>query len=742
MMRELASALDEVSSVVPVVLVCEDLHSADRPSVELLSYLARRPHPARLLTICTYRPAEAAAHSRPVRAAVSDLRARGHCQFLALELLSPMAVGTYLARRLTTAPPSRSLVEEVHRRTEGNALFMTMLVDYLVEHDLLVAGGDGLHYREETDRLDIPDTVCEFIDCQLDGLTATDQVIVEIAAAVGVEFSAEAVVAAAGRDDANATSMEVEERLAVVARDVGLLTDAGIVEWPDGTLTTQYRFRHEIYQERLYTRIAPRRRAAIHRRVGERLAAAYGPRSGEIAAELAMHFERGNDDDRAVHFLSVAASTALQRIAHREALDYASKGLRLLDRSSAIVDRAGAELRLRMTQTVALATLHGFGAPGVDVAYERALAACADIDDPTVLAPLLYGLWNFAINKRTIGDAAQLAGKLCGLARERPDPVLELQAEYANGFNEWVAGRPADALARLERCLELYDSRAHRNLALTYGDDPAVGAHRCGGVAAWMLGHPDRARDHAHLACAIAADLGYPTELAQAASFATAIHVMCRDVERASASGDVLAKVADEYDLPVFASIGRIFGGWVIAQRGEPERGVAAMRDGLAEFAVSVNEGGLHFLTSLLAEALVGLGDTAAALEAATEGLRIARRAGQLWYEAEHVRLRGELLLAGAASDEQLAEAEGALLESLAIARRQEARSFELRAATSLARMWHRRGETRRARSLLAESYGSISEGHDTGDLQAAAGLLDELGDTDSDSTGAGPEGG
>jgi predicted ATPase len=288
MMRELASAIEAVTTVVPVVVVCEDLHAADRPSVELISYLARRPHPARLLVLCTYRPAEASVRSHPVRNIAADLRVRQQCRYLDLELLSPPAVRAYLARRLAPAEPAASLVDFVHERTDGNALFLSMLVDYLVERDLLIGGEQGLRYRDQPDEAGVPDTVREFVERQLDELPAADRAILKTASAIGVGFATEAVVAAMQIDRPDLHAIEIEDRLDALARDVGLLAESGVLEWPDRTVTTHYHFRHAIYQQPLYSRLRPTRRAAIHRRIGERLAAGFGSRAGEIAAELAM----------------------------------------------------------------------------------------------------------------------------------------------------------------------------------------------------------------------------------------------------------------------------------------------------------------------------------------------------------------------------------------------------------------------------------------------------------------------
>jgi DNA-binding winged helix-turn-helix (wHTH) protein/predicted ATPase len=722
MVRELGDALEVLTTERPLLLVCEDLHRSDRSTTELLAYLARRRDPARLMIVGTYRPADVFARSHPLRQVVRDLRTHGQCGFLPLELLSRSAITDYLSQRLTPRRPTDSLIADLHHRTDGNALFVTTVVDYLLDRGLVTDDADDVGTREPLDRLGIPDSVGQFVERQLDELEVEDRRQLEIAAAAGVEFSAETVHAAAKHDRPALQAADVADRFSALARDIGLLVELDLGEWPDGTVTAQFRFRHALYQEVLYGDLSPARRVAVHRRIGERLAEGYTTHAGDIAAELAMHFERGHDFERAIPSLAQAAETALRRAAHHEALDYADRGLRLLERTTGLADRPSVELRLRMMQTVALVTLHGAGAPGVDLAYQQARAVCAEIDDATLLGPVLYGLWSFAFNRGRMADATELSGELRQLADRRRDPVLEIQSHATAGYLDVLAGRPVTALPRLEQGLELYDRGSYRNLALAYGEDPGVGCHAWASYASWLLGAPDRARRHAADARELAQDLGYPNDIGQATWFATVIEVLCRDVDRVAVVSEELLQVCRQYDLTRWSAVGKVVRGWVVAQRGEPVRAVAAMREGLAEY--SGTSGYPYFSSSLLAETLAANGDVTGALDAAAGALETARRNGEQWYEAELVRLRGELLL----QDGDVSDAERAFLEAHDIATRQGARSHQLRAATSLARLWQSQGNPAKGRDLLVEAYGAFSEGHDTHDVRAAAALLAELG--------------
>jgi predicted ATPase len=305
-----------------------------------------------------------------------------------------------------------------------------------------------------------------------------------------------------------------------------------------------------------------------------------------------------------------------------------------------------------------------------------------------------------------------------------------MQAHGTTGYNEVLAVRPATALPHLERSIALYNPTTHRQLALVYGEDPGVGGHQWASYATWLLGYPDRARHHATEACRLAQELGYPNDIAQATWFATVINIMCRDVYRARQLSDSLVRLCHEYELTRWSALGTLVAAWMAAQQSDPQSAVEQMRGALGDYSGA--SGFPYFSSSLLAETLARAGATAEALETATGALVMARRTGQPWYAAELARLRGEYLLRLAPSrtvgpGDLAADAERALLEALDIARRQQAKSLELRAATSLARLWQSQADTQRARGLLAGTYRWFTEGFDTGDLQEAARLLTAL---------------
>jgi predicted ATPase len=308
MLRELAEALDALASERPGVLVLEDLHWSDASTVEAIALLARRRDAARLLVLGTYRPVELILHDHPLKTVKQELAAHGQCAEVLLGGLSPEAVAAYLAQRRTVPGGHEGLAAFVYRRTEGHPLFMVQVVDYLEQQGVLRAltpAAVGGPVGREIDQ-EVPQGLQQLIEAQLGRLHAEEQQVLEVGSVAGMEFVVASV--AAGMQTAPEAIEAVCEGL---ARQGQFLEDRGLVEWPDGTVSGQYGFRHALYQAVVYKQIGTSRLARLHRLLGTREEVGYGTRAREIAAALAMHFERGRDHRRAVRYRQQAADTAL-----------------------------------------------------------------------------------------------------------------------------------------------------------------------------------------------------------------------------------------------------------------------------------------------------------------------------------------------------------------------------------------------------------------------------------------------
>jgi predicted ATPase len=592
-----------------------------------------------------------------------------------------------------------------------------------VRRGWLVEGEEGWTLRVELAALTrtVPEGLRQMLEQQLERLSPRDQRVLEVGSVAGATFSAAAVAAGLGR-----AVVEVEDWCTGLARRQQWLEACGEEVWRDGTVAGQYRFRHALYQEVAYQRLPAARRVQLHRRIGEREEAGYGPQGRERAAELAMHFVRGQDAQRAVRYLQYAGENANQRSAYPEARQHLTQGLTLLATLPETLARAQQELDLQVALAPALIATKGFAAPEVEQAYTRARALSQQVGATTQRFPVLWGLWVFYHVRGESQRARELGEQFLSLAHRAQDRALVLQAHHALGPTCLQMGELPRACAHFEYGIALYDPAQHRAQAFVYGGhDPGICCRAQEAVALWLLGYPDQAVQRCQEALTQARELAHPFSLANALEFASYLHQLRREGRQTQAHAEALLMLAREQGFAERAAKAQIARGWALAAQGCGAEGVALIRQGLdAERATGAAKGRAYYL-ALLAEAAATAGDAEDGLRAVADALEAVQYTGEWHHAAELHRLKGKLRLTQ--SPEPHAEAEACFQQALAIARRQQAKSWELRAAMSLARLWQRQGKRAEARELLAEIYGWFTEGFDTADLQDARALFKDL---------------
>jgi predicted ATPase len=305
------------------------------------------------------------------------------------------------------------------------------------------------------------------------------------------------------------------------------------------------------------------------------------------------------------------------------------------------------------------------------------------------------------------------------------DATLLLEAHRALGTSLFYLGELVLGRGHLEQAITLYDPVQHRSLAFRIGQDPGV---VCGGFAAWalgVLGYPDQALQRSYDTHALAQELAHPFTLAYALDFMVRIHQLRREEQLTRQRAEALLMLSHEQGFTQRLATGTILLGWVLTAQGQKAEGVGQVRQGLAAFRATGAELARPYYLALLAEAYAQVGQREDGLSLLAEALATVHKTGERWWEAELHRLKGELLLA--LSAEKYAEAETCFHQALDIARHQEAKALELRAAMSLSRLWQRQGQRAEAYELLAPIYGWFTEGFDTADLQEAKTLLEAL---------------
>jgi DNA-binding winged helix-turn-helix (wHTH) protein/tetratricopeptide (TPR) repeat protein len=327
MLREIGDALDSITAETALLLVFEDLHWIDDSTVDLISALARRRTPARLMLLATCRPLDAEPAGHSLRSLIVDLSIRRWCRKVDLTPLSEAEVEEYLGAQSPAACPPPGLSALVHRHSEGNPLFMVAALEHMAKRNLLtrVDGRWQLHRPLEQIEFEVPEDLRHMIEAQLERLSAQEQSALALASIAGAAFSASVIGAAAQID-----SRSVEDLYEELSRRHHIVKWAGTQSHPDGSVTERYEFVHALYRQVLYDRQLPPRRARLHRQIGERLAALYAQRMEDVVPELAYHFEQAADWPRAIDYLRQAAEIAGRRYAHRQADAMLARALELV----------------------------------------------------------------------------------------------------------------------------------------------------------------------------------------------------------------------------------------------------------------------------------------------------------------------------------------------------------------------------------------------------------------------------
>jgi predicted ATPase len=727
MLREVIQALEALSAERPIVLLLEDLHWSDFSTLELISAIARRSEPAAMLIIGTYRPVEILANDHPLRTMKQELELHHHCEELRLKPLREENVADYLARRLSRdgSRHFRTLAPVIHARTDGNPLFMVNMVDYLLNDAGLLINSRESSEAEWAEtlrehRLDAFRSVRQMIERNLERLRPEEQAALEGASVAGTEFSAAAVAAALERPQ-----NEIEAYFTRLSRREQFVSELGPIIWPDGTVAAGFRFHHTLYQEVLYRRLSVGHQVQLHRLIAAREEAGYGERAAEVATELANHYRRANDKQKATQYFHVAGQRAIARAAMIEAEHNFTDALELLRELPENGERDRHELELQLAIGPALLAVKGWATPQTERAYTRARELCDRIGDSPELFPALFGMYAIFLVRGEVESANALAEQLMRRADTARDAGLTLYARIARGVASYFMGDFASALKDLQIGISIYDAERHRPLILRYGFDAVVWCLCYTAAIYWRLGYPDQALKGTVEALAAAKKLSHPLNLAQAELWASIVRQSRREARVVAETAESLIKLSAEHGITDWLDWAGCLRGWSMAALGNHEGGIAQIRESLTALGAKGAEVWRPYFLCLLAESCMEANRVDAGLSALSEALNAVDKHGEREHEAQIHRLKGELLLRQ--SNSNAADSQECFERSIKISRKQGAKLFELRATMSLARLLASQGDRDEARAMLAEIHGWFTEGLDTADLKDAKAMLDEL---------------
>jgi class 3 adenylate cyclase len=674
----------------PVVLIVEDVHWFDPSSLGLLGAIFARSATSRVLALMTARPEFEMPWPDPVHATVVPIDSLRRRQ--ARKLVDASAG----ARRL-----SPGAVERIVDRADGVPFFLEELTQAALE-----AAAEG-------DALAIPATLKDSLTARLDRL-GTEKEIAQLASVIGREVPHRLLEAAAGAEPEALRS--ALERL--VAGEL-LLRHGRPPE-------TSYVFRHALIQEAAYGALLRSKRRALHARVAFALERYFPERTVSQPEVAARHFDEAGMPAEAIHYYKLAGERNTARSAPPEAIAQLSRGLQLVELLPE-PQREREELALRMALGPSLIAARGPGDAEAGRAYLRARALCAP--DAPELLHILPGIYTFHLNRGEMQAALEVAQEQLAMALRAADPAHLVRAHWSLGQTLCLRGDPLGAVRELERGIALFAPERDRLLSHDRSDQ-SVSLRSWLSWASWLAGEPARAMRWGDEAVALARNGAHPYSLAYALGFDAVLHYMLRDRRKSNERAREAAAISHKRGFPVYLAVGKIVAVWADAPASlehdpKGKATVEGFRRALGALTGRGSHMGRPLVAAALAEILRDSGQHSAALETIRAGLAFGAETGIWLWHAELLRMQGDLAL----RDESAAErdaGEALLAQAMETARKQRARSLELRAATSLARLWRERGEATRAREMLAPVFGAFTQGFDTPDLRAAAALLDE----------------
>jgi len=486
-----------------------------------------------------------------------------------------------------------------------------------------------------------------------------------------------------------------------------------------------YTCKHVLTQEVAYHSLVRWARQRYHTRIAQVLEAQFQDVAQAQPALLAYHYTEAGLAAQAVPYWLRAGERAVERVANVEAISHLRKGLEAVKSLPASPECIQQELTLQIALGAQLLTIKGHTAPEAEHAYARAQELSQQVEDSPQRFSVLVGLWMFALNRARLQTARELAEQCVTLAQHLHDQPLHQEAYRMLGITLFHIGKFVPARQYLEQETTLYAPQLSSAPALVRSIHPGISNLSYLSRTLWKLGYPNRALATINEALTLAQKLSYTYSLGLVLQFAALLHRCRGEVQLAQERAEAMVTLAQEREFARWLGGGLLLRGWALAVQGSIEEGMEQLSQGVAAWRSMGGELAMPSNLAILAEVYGKAGRAEEGLHAVAEGLAIAHRTGERRFEAELYRLKGELLLQQAAGRGSAhSEVEACFLQAIDTARRQHARSWELRAAMSLSRLWQVQGKRVEARQLLAEIYDWFTEGFETLDLREAKALL------------------
>ena len=701
--RALVDMIEAMARRQPTVMLLEDAHWADPTSLEELDLIVDRVRSIPLLVVLTHRP---------------EFRSRwsGHGHVLALNLskLTRAQSRAIVATLAGGKALPGELLEQILAKADGVPLFVEELTKTILESGELREAGDRFDYVGAARSVTVPATLRDSLMARLDRFEAAKE-MAQVGAVIGRRFSYELLAAVAPMPRAQL--------------DDGLnqLTESGLA-FRDGTIPKAvYTFKHALVQDVAYESLLKSRRQELHGKIARVIEEQFPSLKDAEPELLAHHYTEAGLAEAAIAHWQEASQRAMQRSAHIEAERHLRKGLAVLEPMEETEARNRLGISLHNALGVCLMPTRGFGNPEVANAFVTAAAIAHKEGDARGLFVALRGQGQYQMISGDLRTARDQAGNILALAEKIGDPGFLIEAHHLGWSALAFTGDFAAARRHAEQGQALYDrGRDHR---LTYrfsGHDPGMCCRSFGSLAVWQLGLPDTALAMCRDGLALAEAVSHPFSVTIALWGMGILALLRRDSSELRVTGETMIAHCQEKGFGPFIPMGKIFRGGALAAEGSLAQGIADIREGIAGVRSKGTEYTVPtFLAWMAALCLTG-GQVEQGMAAVEEGLAMSAKNADRFSLPEFHRLKGEFLLASPRRDESAAEA--CFREAIGIARAQHGKMFELRATTSLARLWGARNRRAEVGGLLAPICGWFTEGLETKDLREAKELLEQLG--------------
>jgi predicted ATPase/DNA-binding winged helix-turn-helix (wHTH) protein len=685
----------------PTCLILEDLQWADPSTREFLTLLVNQVPTVRMFVLLTCRP-----EFQP------PWVTRAYITHLALNRLTRQQSQCMINSVTRGKSLPAEVLQQLIVKSDGVPLFIEELTKMVLESGLLKEREGQYELVGTLPPLAIPSTLHDSLMARLDRL-GTGKQVAQLGATLGREFSYDLLHTIAPMDTPT------------LHQGLTRLVDADLLYQRGFPPRARYTFKHILVQETAYQSLLRRTRQRYHRQIAQILEA-QSPELRQHQPELlAHHYAQAGLLEQAIPYWQQAGQAAMARLAHLEAIAYVQQGLAALAAIADVSERHRHELMLQTMLGGSLAFTRGYGAPEAIHAYARAYQLCELVGDMPQQFAVVRGLWLAYLARSELATANEFGESLLRLAQRQNAPTLLFGAHRAIATSLFFMGQQTAVVPHLERCLAFSSGPSTHAVRPHSGQYTEVMFLLYKAMNLWLRGYPDQSLQTMEQMLQLSQQYADVYSRSHALTLAAILHQWRRETAAVHARIEASLALANEQAFPFVQALSTIFQGWVLAQQSRQDEGIAQMCHGIATYRATGTALASTYMLTLLAEGYRQAGQIEAGLRTLTESLTLAHTHGERWWEAELYRLQGEFLLLQVTPD--VARAETALQQALAVARNQQVKSLELRATISLCRLWRQQGQHRQAQDLLRGIYDWFTEGHDTADLTEARALVESF---------------